>query len=137
MGLHGLSRYEDFTRGCIQFFPHVLNYTSFDTCEIRYRNISLSCIYCFKIGFRCKHLNQCVEISSGRFLPVKYFIEDDKTVQIFKSMVEKYCSSKEKHVQCACYKLFEQGIHPPAELSPDGKTIRLRDLLFKKEIVIE
>ena len=52
-------------------------------------------------------------------------------------MAEKYCSSKEKHVQCACYKFFEQGIHPPAELLPDEKKIRLRDIVYKKEIVIE
>jgi hypothetical protein len=68
---------------------------------------------------------------------IKYFIEDEKTVKLFKSMAEKYCTSKENNVQCACYQLFEQGIHPPAELLPDGKKIRLRDLLFKKEIIVE
>jgi hypothetical protein len=133
----GCPHYEDYTRSCIQFFPHVLNYTSFDTCESD-KYFNCLAYIALKSGFRCKHLNQCVEDLVEAIPPlVKYFIEDDKTVQIFKSMVEKYCSSKEKHDQCACYKLFEQGIHPPAELSPDGKTIRLRDLLFKKEIVIE
>jgi hypothetical protein len=68
---------------------------------------------------------------------VKYFIEDEKTINLFKSMVEKYCACESMHRECACFKLFEQGIHPPTELLPDGKKLRLRDLIFKKEIVID
>ena len=44
---------------------------------------------------------------------VKKFVEDEKTMELFKSMVEKYCTSEKNHSQCACFKLFKQSIHPP------------------------
>jgi len=133
----GCPHYIDYTRNCIQYFPRIIEYPGFDTCDSDNYCNCLAYIV-LKSGFVCKNQNQCLEDLVGAIPPlVKYFIEDNKTIQLFKSMVEKYCSSKENHVQCACYKLFEQGIHPPAELLPDGKKIRLRDIVFKKEIVIE
>lgn len=67
----------------------------------------------------------------------KFFIEDHQTIELFKTMVQKYCSSEQNHVNCACFKLWEQGIHPPVELLPDGKKYRLRDLLLRRQIVLE
>jgi hypothetical protein len=129
--------YEDLTRTCIQFFPHVMNHTSFSTCESD-NHINCLAYIALKSGFRCKYQNLCLE-DLVLNVPVlaKFFVEDDRTIQLFKSMTEKYCSSEQHHVECACYKLLEQGIHPPVELLPDGKKFRLRDLILKKEIVIE
>lgn len=67
----------------------------------------------------------------------KFFIEDDRTIQFFKKMTQKYCSSEQNHVNCACFRSWEQGIHPPVELLPDGKKFRLRGLVLKKEITLE
>jgi len=129
--------YEDLTRTCIQFFPRVMNHTSFSTCE---SDNYLSCLayIALKSGFRCKYQNLCLEdLVLNVPILAKFFVEDDKTIKFFKSMTEKYCSSEQNHANCACYKLLEQGIHPPVELLPDGKKFRLRDLILKKEIVIE
>lgn len=91
-----------------------------------------------KTGFLCKYHSQCLEdLVADAPLIVKFFIEDEKTVKLFKSMAEKYCTSEINHRQCACFRLFEQGIHPPTELLPDGKKIRLQDLLLKKDIIVE
>jgi hypothetical protein len=129
--------YEDFTRICITSFPHITNYTSFETCESENHQGCL--IYAIlQKNFKCKYLERCVE-DAVKNIPilVKYFVEDDKTINIFREIAEKYCTSELKHAQCANYKLFEQGMQPPLDLLPDGKKIRLRDFLLKKEITIE
>jgi len=129
--------YEDLTRTCIQFFPRVMSHTSFSTCE---SDNYLNCLayIALKSGFRCKYQNLCLEdLVLNVPILAKFFVEDDRTIKLFKSMTEKYCSSEANHANCACYKLLEQGIHPPVELLPDGKKFRLRDLILKKEIVIE
>jgi hypothetical protein len=129
--------YSDFTRTCIQYFPEVKEYSSFSVCESEGYHDCLAYI-ALKTGYLCKYHKQCLsDLITEMPIFIKYFIEDEKTVKLFKSMAEKYCTSKENNAQCACYKLFEQGIHPPTELLPNGKKIRLRDLLFKKEIVVE
>lgn len=129
--------YEDFTRICITSFPHITNYTSFETCESENHQSCL--IYTvLQKNFKCKYLERCVEDAIKNIpILVKYFVEDDKTINIFREIAEKYCTSELKHSQCANYKLFEQGIQPPLDLLPDGKKIRLRDFLLKKEITIE
>jgi hypothetical protein len=129
--------YEDFTRTCIQFFPRVMNHTSFTTCESdKYQNCLA--FIALKSGFRCKYQNLCLEdLVLNVPILAKFFVEDDRTVKLFKSMTEKYCSSEQGHGSCACFKLLEQGIHPPVELLPDGKKFRLRDLLLRREIVVE
>jgi hypothetical protein len=129
--------YIDLTRTCIQHFPRVLEYSSFTVCESEHYQDCLAYI-ALKTGFLCPYHNQCLEdLVADMPAIVKYFIEDEKTMKLFKSMAGKYCTSETNHKQCACFKLFEQGIHPPTELLPDGKKIRLRDLIFKKEIVVE
>jgi hypothetical protein len=133
----GCPHYIDFTRTCIQHFPRVLDYSSFKVCNSEEYDKCLAYI-CLKTGFLCKHNEQCLEdLVTKMPILVKYLIEDEKTVRLFKSLAKKYCTSEENHRRCACFHLFEQGIHPPAELLPDGTKIRLRDLLFKKEIYVE
>jgi len=129
--------YIDYTRTCIKHFPEVKEYSSFRVCE---SDGYLNCLafIALKTGYLCKYHKQCLlDLITDMPILVKFFIEDEKTVKLFKSMTEKYCTSEENNAQCACFKLFEQGIHPPTELLPDGKKIRLRDLLFKKEIIVE
>jgi len=129
--------YVDYTRTCIGRFPRVLEYTSFVVCESDDYQTCLPYI-ALKSGFLCRYHVQCLEdLVTEMPALVKYFIEDEKTINLFKSMVEKYCACESMHRECACFKLFEQGIHPPTELLPDGKKLRLRDLIFKKEIVID
>ncbi len=129
--------YIDFTRTCIQHFPRVLEYTSFDICDSEEYHSCLAYI-ALKTGHLCKYHNQCLEdLVTDAPIIVKFYIEDEKTVKLFKSMAEKYCTSEKNNSQCASFKLFEQGIHPPTDLMPDGKKIRLRDLLFKKEIIVD
>jgi hypothetical protein len=129
--------YIDFTRTCIQRFPRVLEHSDFTVCDSEEYHNCLAYI-CLKTGFLCKYGDQCLEdLLTKMPVVVKYLIENEKTVNLFKNLAEKYCTSQEKHSQCACFKLFEQGIHPPVELLPDGSKVRLRDLLFKKEIIVE
>jgi hypothetical protein len=88
--------------------------------------------------FKCKYLQRCIEKTITNVPGLtKHIIEDRTAIKIFKDIVEKYCTSEPQHVHCAGYKLFEQGVQPPLGLLPDGKKVRLRDILFKKEIVIE
>jgi hypothetical protein len=129
--------YEDLTRTCIQYFPRVVQHSNFTVCE---SDNYLNCLayIALQSGFRCKYQNLCLEdLVLNVPLLAKFLIEDDRTIQLFKSMAEKYCSSEQNHSNCACFKLLEQGIHPPVELLPDGKKFRLRDIILKKEIVIE
>ena len=60
-----------------------------------------------------------------------------KKLNFFRETYEKYYSSEQNHVLCANYKLLEYGIKPPLELLPDGKKLHFRDILFKKESIIE
>jgi hypothetical protein len=129
--------YKDFTRMCITSFPNVRTYMDLTTCKSEnYQD----CLYYYILEkkFKCKYIEHCVD-DAVKNIPqlVKYFIEDAKTMKIFKEIAEKYCTSELKHAQCANYKLFEQGIQPPIDLLPDGNKIHLRDLLLKKEITIE
>jgi len=129
--------YEDYTRSCIQYFPHVMKYPGFDTCDSGEYDNCLAYI-ALKSGFRCKYQNLCLQdLVLNVPLLVKFFIEDEKTILLFKRMTEKYCSSEQNHVHCACFKLLAQGVHPPVEFFPDGKKFRLRDLILKREIIVE
>lgn len=129
--------YQDLTRTCIQYFPRVVRHSDFETCTSDSYQNCLAFI-ALKSGFRCRYQNQCLE-DLVRSLPLlaKMFIEDDQTISLFRQMVEKYCSSEQNHVRCACFSLWEQGIHPPVELLPDGKKFRLRDLVLRRQIIIE
>jgi len=129
--------YVDFTRTCITRFPRVLEYSSYLVCESDEYQNCLAFI-ALKSGFLCKYHQACLEdVAANMPTFVKLFVEDEKTMRLFKSMVEKYCGSETQHRECACFKLFEQGIKPPTELLPDGRKMRLRDLIFKKEFVVE
>jgi len=129
--------YVDYTRTCIQHFPRVIEYPSFTVCESENYQDCLAYI-ALKTRFLCPFHRSCLEdLTTGTSIIVKYLIEDEKLVKFFKSMAEKYCTSETNHRQCACYKLYEQGIRPPTELLPDGRKMRLRDLIFKKELTIE
>jgi hypothetical protein len=68
---------------------------------------------------------------------IKYFVEEENTMKLFREIIQKYCTSEVKHAQCANFKLFEQGIQPPIELLPNGKKVRISDILLKKEISID
>ena len=133
----GCPYYQDLTRTCIQFFPRVVQHSDFTVCE---SDTYQGCLAYFVLqkAFRCKYQNRCLEIMSQE-LPwiLKFFVEDEKIKNFFRETSEKYCSSEQNHVHCANYKLLEQGIKPPLELLPDGKKLRFRDILFKKQITIE
>jgi hypothetical protein len=133
----GCPYFEDMTRTCIQYFPRVIQHSDFSVCESEKYRECLAFI-ALQSGFRCKYQNSCLE-DLVLNVPVlaKMFIEDDRTIRFFKQVTEKYCSSEQNHVNCACFKLYEQGVHPPVELLPDGRKFRLRDLLLRKEIILE
>ena len=129
--------YKDYTRHCIDFFPRVVQYSDFSICESdTYEN----CLAYFVLQkkFRCKYVSTCSEflIQEHHWI-IKYFAEDEKVKNLFREAVDKYCSSEQNHVFCANYKLFEQGIKPPVELMPDGRKLRIRDILLKKELTLE
>jgi hypothetical protein len=133
----GCAYYQDLTRTCIQYFPRVVQHSDFKVCQSEDYADCLAYI-ALKSGFRCPFQNNCLEdLVLHAPILAKFFIEDDRTIQLFKRMVEKYCSSEQNHLNCACHKLWVQGVHPPVELLPDGKKFRLRDLVLKKEIVID
>jgi hypothetical protein len=129
--------YQDFTRMCITSFPNIRTYMDLTICDSEDYKDCLAYAVLQK-NFRCKYLDKCVD-DAIKNIPqlIKYFVEDDKTIKIFKKIAEKYCTSELKHAQCGNYKLFEQGIQPPFDLLPDGKKIRLRDIFLKREITIE
>jgi hypothetical protein len=129
--------YEDFTRNCIKYFPYIKNLTSFNTCESdAYQDCLVYNV--LQKPFKCKYLEKCVN-DAVKNIPalVRFFVEDNKTIKLFKTIAEKYCTSEIKHSHCENFKLFEQGIQPPLDLLPDGKRIHPSDILFKKEITIE
>jgi hypothetical protein len=129
--------YKDFTRMCITSFPNIRTHMDLTICgSENYKNCLAYAV--LQKNFRCKYLDKCVD-DAVKNIPqlIKYFVEDDKTIKIFKDIAEKYCTSELKHAQCANFKLFEEGIQPPFDLLPDGKKIRLRDIVLKKEIIIE
>jgi hypothetical protein len=129
--------YQDYTRECIQYFPRVISHPDFSVCLSDSYSDCLAFV-ALHAGFRCKYQNSCLEdLVLNQPILAKLFIEDDRTIQFFKQMTLKYCSSEQNHVNCACFRLWVQGIHPPVELLPDGKKFRLRDLIFKKEIILE
>jgi hypothetical protein len=129
--------YQDLTRTCIQYFPRIIQHSDFSVCESDGHSECLVFI-ALKSGFRCEFMNNCIEdLVTNQPILAKLFIEDDWTIHYFKQVSQKYCTSVEKHVDCACYRLWVQGIHPPVELLPDGKKFRLRDLILKKEIILE
>jgi hypothetical protein len=130
--------YSDYTRTCIQHFSRILEYSSFDVCESDDGYQNCLAFIALKSGFLCRYHLQCLEdnIKDMPFL-VRYFIEDERTIDLFKDMVARYCSSEANHKSCACYKLFEQGVHPPVELMPDGQKLRLTDVLLKRKIVLK
>jgi hypothetical protein len=91
-----------------------------------------------KSKFRCKYQNSCIEdLTVNIPFLVRFFVESDNTVQVFRDAMQKYCSSEENHVNCACFKLLEQGIHPPVELLPDGSKFRLRDIILRRKIILD
>lgn len=137
-GVHmGCPHYQDFTRNCIQYFPRVLSHTSFTTCESE-KYFDCFAYIALQSKFRCKYQNSCIEdLTVNIPYLTKFFVESDSTVQIFRDAMVKYCSSEQNHVNCACFKSLEQGIHPPVELLPDGSKFRLRDIVFKKKVVLE
>ena len=137
MDYMGCPYYQDYTRTCVQFFPRVVQHPDFQVCE---SDKYVNCLGYFVLqkDFRCKYQNNCLEIMAKE-LPwiLKFFVEDAKVKRFFRQAVDKYCSSKQNHILCANYKLLEQGVKPPLELLPDGKKLRFRDILLKKEITLE
>jgi hypothetical protein len=133
----GCPYYQDFTRTCIEYFPRVMIHSDFETCASdSYQN----CLGFLALhsGFRCRYQNQCFEdLVSDVPILAKFFVQNSRTIQLFKQMIQRYCSSEQNHVNCACFILWEQGIHPPVELLPDGKKFRLRDLIRRKQIILE
>ena len=114
-----------------------MNYPSFSTCESENYHDCLAYVV-LQNTFRCKYFNRCLEdVVKSMPILLKYFIDDSKTIKIFKEIAEKYCTSDPKHRQCENFKLLEQGINPPVDLLPDGRKIHLIDVLLKKEITIE
>jgi hypothetical protein len=129
--------FKDLTRTCIQYFPKVMKHSDFSICESE-EHLNCLAFVALNAGFRCPFQNKCLEdLILNQPLLAKFFIEDNMTIQFFKQMALKYCSSQQNHKNCACFKLWEQGIHPPVELLPDGKKFRLRDLILRREIIIE
>jgi hypothetical protein len=133
----GCPYFEDLTRLCITRFPHIKNFTSYDICQ------SPSYVNCLVYNvlqkeFNCKYLERCAEEAVKGIPPlIKFFVEDDKTMKLFREIVVKYCTVEEKHTQCANYKMYEQGLQPPLELLPNGKKVRISDILLRKEISID
>jgi hypothetical protein len=133
----GCPYYEDFTRLCITRFPRIKNYMSFETCQSE-NHTNCLVFNVLQKKFNCKYLERCAEDAVKSIPPLlKYFVEDDKTIKLFKEIVVKYCTVPEKHATCANYKSYEQGIQPPIELLPNGKKVKISDILLRKEIVID
>lgn len=129
--------YEDFTRLCITRFPHIKNLMSFETCESD-KHTNCLVYNVLQKKFNCKYLERCAEESvNGIPVLLKYFVEDDMTIKLFKEIVIKYCTVEERHTRCANFQMYEQGLQPPLELLPNGKKIKISDILLKKEIVID
>jgi hypothetical protein len=110
---------------------------SFETCE---SDKHLDCLVynVLQQKFNCKYLQRCAEDAIGG-VPVllKYFVEEEMTIKLFKEIVLKYCTVEERHIQCANFQMYEQGLQPPLELLPNGKKIKISDILLKKEIIID
>jgi hypothetical protein len=63
--------------------------------------------------------------------------KDASVYEFITNPVSNYCLSREKHLQCARYKIKEDGKQPTPGLSPDGKNINIMNSITKQKIVAE
>ena len=133
----GCPYYIDFTRNCIRTYPGVIQHKDFSSCESEdYQKCLVYNI--LKSDFQCKYLDECLNMFPDDLPEFFKLVNIDKAIYDYVTKpTYQYCLSKENHVQCARFKLKEQGIEPPPGFTPDGKNVDFKGSLFKRKIVFE
>lgn len=128
--------YVDFTRECVEYYPHLLPYASFDNCETEQFK---DCLIYMTLHSKCNciYTKKCADIYNKKFpkLLQKMFDEEEIHKSIHEMMVT-YCLT-ENCINCAKFKLLIKGKSPPINLSPDGKKVHITDILIRKKLTIK
>ena len=122
--------YEDFTRGCIEKFNWINEFSTFKTCESE--NYIEECILYHTMisDFNCKHINVCNESIAKQEPEFLELLANNKKIAKYAiDMCKSYCLSPENSKKCARYSYFSQGKIPSVEITADGKGINLKQIL--------
>ncbi len=127
----------DFTRDCIKTYPAIIQYKDFSSCESEGYQKCLV-YHILHSDFRCKYLDSCLNMFPDDIPEFFKLLNQDETIYAFVTKpTYHYCLSKDNHVQCARYKMKEEGKQPPPGLTPDGQNVNITDSLFKRKITLE
>ena len=109
--------YKDYTRGCVEHFKGLVNFSTFSMCESEgYKD----CIFYNSIinqEKRCEFDERCIGMHLN--IPVERFNLD---IDGLNMMGKHYCFS-ENRKNCAIYKKFLRGEEVSPFLHPDGTMI--------------
>jgi hypothetical protein len=127
----------DFTRDCIKTYPAIIQYKDFSACESEgYQKCLIYNI--LHSDFRCKYLDSCLNMFPSEIPEFFKLLNQDKTIYAFVTEpTYHYCLSKENNVECARYKMKEEGRQPPPGLTPNGQYVNIADSVFKRKIAVE
>ncbi len=115
--------YQDFTRNCLKEYPTLIRYESIVQCESEDYPICIL-YHILQNDFRCKHLGSCSRSFPDEIPKFDELMRRDKSIyEIIVKQVYNYCLLNENHMQCARYKIIEEGKQLLPGLIPDGNNI--------------
>lgn len=128
--------YVDFTRMCLEKFPSLVVFTTFNTCESE-QYVDCPVYLVCTSSFNCEYLPSCSKQYSEKFPKLVMDIFMTKAAfEVLKDMWINYCLSPENSKTCAKYKLYSKREIPPLNLMPDGGIMSPFDFIFKRERII-
>jgi hypothetical protein len=129
--------YIDFTRDCIRTYPAIIQYKDFSACESE--NYQKCLVYrILQSDFQCQYLSTCLNMFPKDLPEFFQLLNTDSTIYEYVTKpTDTYCLSKERHEQCARYKMRQEGKEPPPGLTPDGQNVDIHASIFKHKIMLE
>ncbi len=129
--------YKDFTRSCVNTYPLIIKYKNFKKCESDdYQNCII--YHVLKSNFKCKYLDICLLMFPEKLSELLILMNENESVyKLMTKSVHIYCLSKERHSQCARYKIRESGTEPSPGLSPEGTNVNLMGLVKEYKLVVK
>ncbi len=129
--------YIDFTRDCIRTYPAIIQYKDFSSCESE--NYQKCMVYrILQSDFRCQYLSTCLNMFPEDIPEFFRLLNEDPIIYEYVTKpTYQYCLSKENHVQCARYKMRQEGNEPPSGLTPGGQYVDINGSIFKRKIILD
>lgn len=133
----GCPFYVDFTRMCLEKLPDVVKFSTFEFCESEHFP-DCPLFLLSNSDFQCENANRCgnqlLEETPGL---IQHFMKGSEIAKLMLEFQVKYCISPEKSKTCARYQEFSKGKKPPVSLTPDGRTMNLVDVIFKRKRILK